>query len=83
MGDVVIWHPDTEQTSSVPEGAVNAYRGAGWLRLDERDDWLAAVESGRAAQERLAAEAVEAAQAPKGSAAKGSGTKAGLSGEGS
>lgn len=79
MGDVTIWHPETEQTSSVPEGAVNVYRVAGWLRLDERDGWLAAVESGKAAQERLAAEEAP----PKGSAAKGSGTKAGQSGEGS
>jgi hypothetical protein len=43
---VLMWHPETGGTfEAVSEDAVAHYRQSGWLRADERDDYLAALAS--------------------------------------
>jgi hypothetical protein len=38
MSDVLIYHPGTQATATVPDDAVHHYRRSGWLLASEHED---------------------------------------------
>ena len=72
MGNVEIYHPETQARVVVPEESVSHYRQSGWLMQAEWNELQAAEDARKA---KLAAEQSGAAAAPpsRSTAAKASG----------